>query len=172
MQEIWLPVVGYEGFYEVSTLGRVRSIDHFDALGRFRPGRVRGTPVDKTSSGYRYVSLSRYGQVKKVNVHVLVLEAFAGARPTPSHQACHEDGDRSNAVLSNLRWDTVAANSADRWKHGTESAGEKSPFAILIEEEVLWIRESQQSSLKLAPILGVASSTIRAIRLRTNWSHI
>ena len=75
-------------------------------------------------------------------------------------------------MLSNLRWDTVAANRADRWKHGTESAGEKSPFAILSEEEVLWIRESPQSSLKLAPILGVASSTIRAIRLRTNWSHI
>ena len=102
MQEIWIPVVGYEGFYDVSTLGRVRSIDHFDALGRFRPGRVRGTPVDKTSSGYRYVSLSRYGRVKKVNVHVLVLEAFAGARPTPSHQACTKENQLTFPVCSAL----------------------------------------------------------------------
>lgn len=172
MVEVWRPVVGYEGFYEVSSMGRVRSLGHIDALGRFRPGRMRGTPVDVAGAGYRYVSLSRQGEVAKVNVHVLVLEAFVGPRPTPSHECCHGDGDRTNPVLSNLRWDTAVGNHADRWKHGTECAGEKAPAAILSNEVVRWIRESPQSSLKLAPILGVASSTIRAIRLRTNWRHI
>lgn len=172
MVEVWRPVVGYEGFYEVSNLGRVRSLDHSDALGRFRPGRIRGTPVDVAGAGYRYVSLSRHGEVAKANVHVLVMEAFIGPRPTPGHECCHGDGDRTNAALDNLRWDTAVANHADRWKHGTECAGEKSPSAILNDEVVRWIRESPQSSLKLAPVLGVASSTIRAIRLRTNWRHI
>lgn len=172
MGEVWKPVVGYEGFYEVSDLGRVRSVDHFDTLGRFRPGRIRGTPVDRAGAGYRYVSLSRHGKVTKLNVHVLVLEAFVGPRPSAGHEGCHDDGDRTNAALSNLRWDTAVANHADRWRHGTECAGEKSPVAVLSEEVVHWIRESPQSSLKLAPLLGVASSTIRAVRLRQNWGHI
>lgn len=172
MSERWLPVVGYEGLYEVSNLGRVRSLDRICDGGKLRRGRMLGCPVDTKGAGYRFVSLSRHGKGKKSNVHVLVLEAFVGPRPSPSHEACHNDGDPTNAALSNLRWDTAAGNWADKWRHGTAPVGERSGVSVLTSEAVQWIRESRQSSLALAPVFGVASSTIRAIRLRQNWRHL
>ena len=172
MIEEWRSVVGYESFYEVSNVGRVRSLDRYDGCNRFRPGRLRATPIDGTSTGYRYVSLCKNGIAKKLNVHVLVLEAFVGPRPSPAHEACHENGDRANATLKNLRWGTPESNQADKWAHGTMLAGSKNPKAVFCEEVVGWIKESRQSSLALAPLLGVSSSAIRAVRIGQNWGHL
>lgn len=169
--EVWLPVVGYAGCYVVSNMGRVRSLDRIDQQGRHRPGKLLTERNDLRGAGYRYVNLSKDGIAKKVNVHVLVLEAFVGPRPSARHEGCHADGDRTNPRLSNLHWGTPEENWADRWRHGTESAGEKSPAAVLTDEMVRWILESPQSSLALAPLLGVASSTIRAVRIGQNWGH-
>jgi hypothetical protein len=172
MTERWLPVVGYEGLYEVSDHGRVRSMDRICESGRLRRGRLLACPIDVKGAGYRFVNLSRNWKAKKSNVHVLVLEAFVGPRPSERHEACHKDGDRANAALQNLRWDTPEGNHADRLLHGTDCRGEKQGHAVLTAELVRWIRESPQSSLQLAPVLGVASSTIRAVRLRNNWAHL
>lgn len=169
--EHWRPVVGYEPFYEVSDHGRVRSLDRIDARGQMRRGVLRSCYVDAKGSGYRCVTLSMNGKAKKFTVHTLVLEAFVGPRPTSEHEGCHEDGRRDNAALSNLSWGTAVENWADKWRHGTATAGEQSVGSILTAEEVTWIRESAQSSLALAPVFGVASSTIRAVRLRQNWAH-
>jgi len=172
MTERWLPVVGYERLYEVSDLGRIRSLDRVTRTNQFRVGKVLACSIDRASTGYRYARLSKDGVCVKVNIHVLVLTAFVGPRPSPRHEACHDDGDRTNAALSNLRWDTPEANHADRIRHGTDIRGERAPAAVLSSELVQWIRESPQSSLRLAPILGVASSTIRAVRSRQNWWHL
>ncbi len=177
--EEWRAVVGYEGFYEVSSLGRMRSIDRdVPTTNRYGPyvahwrGKMLTHRIDAAGAGYAYTSLHRDGRQKKVNVHVLVLEAFRGPRPSSAHEACHDDGDKANAKLSNLRWDTKAGNWADKWRHGTATAGEKSGTHVLTEEEVRWILESRQSSLALAPVFGCASSTIRAVRLGQNWGHL
>ena len=89
MTEKWNAIAGYEGFYEVSNMGRVRSLDRIDGIGRARKGRLKATPIDKTSTGYRFVGLCKDGIAKKLNVHVLVLEAFKGKRPSPEFEACH-----------------------------------------------------------------------------------
>jgi hypothetical protein len=175
-QEIWRDVVGYEGFYQVSNLGRVMSCAR-QVRGRvpgsvqWRPSKVLSCYIDKTSTGYRCANLSMFGSAKKCSVHILVLEAFVGPRPSPDHEACHNNGIRSDARLSNLRWDTRAANKEDMRAHGTAPLGEKSSRAVLTAEFVAWIRESRQSSLSLAPVLGVSSSAIRAVRIGQNWSH-
>lgn len=172
MTEKWKAIAGYEGFYEVSNMGRVRSLDRIDGIGRARKGRLKATPIDKTSTGYRFVSLCKDGIAKKLNVHVLVLEAFKGKRPSPEFEACHEDGDRSNPILSNLRWDTPKGNAKDRWRHGTAKAGEASPNSVITAELVEQILVSPASSIKLAATLGIASSTVRAVRIGQNWSHL
>ncbi|WP_448677289.1 NUMOD4 motif-containing HNH endonuclease [Delftia acidovorans] len=172
MTEQWKPIAGYEGFYEISTLGRVRSLPRIDSIGRARKGRMKATPIDRTSTGYRFARLSKDGIAKKLVVHVLVLETFVGPRPSPAMEACHGDGDRANPVLSNLRWDTAKGNAADKRRHGTNMEGEKAPVAVLTNAMVRQILDSQLSSLKLAPLLGVASSTVRAVRLGQNWSHL
>jgi hypothetical protein len=111
--ERWLPVVGYEGLYEVSDFGRVRSLP--------RPGTQRGGRILKlppNSGGYPVVSLSRANRHVTRPVHVLVAAAFLGPRPN-GMQVCHNDGHRTNAVLANLRYDTPGGNSQDMIRHGT-----------------------------------------------------
>ena len=174
--EEWLPVVGYEGIYEVSSFGRVRSLERLEFVRegfiRRRAAKLLNERFDLTSTGYSHVNLSKAGRSKKVNVHVLVLEAFVSLRPSRDHEACHNNGNRADARLENLRWDTVSGNAADKELHGTVARGERSGNVLLTEEDVHFIRKSPLSSLKLAPLYGVASSTIRAVRLGQNWSWL
>lgn len=170
--ERWRSVVGYEGFYEVSEFGGVRSLDRVGVCGRPRAlhrGRVLKPFVD-SGNGYLAVNLSKCGKAKKRTVHTLVLEAFVGPRPL-GMEGCHGDGDRTNARLGNLSWGTPEKNWDDKRRHGTATVGERSPSAKLTEDQVSMILASKLSSLKLAPLLGVASSTIRAVRLGQNWKH-
>lgn len=172
MEETWKPVPGYVGLYEVSDQGNVRSLPRSrrtaQGLQRWH-GRVLRRFTDNT--GYWYVNLSNGQKARKTAVHRLVLLAFVGPSPV-GYQACHGDGDRKNARLENLRWDSPVANAADRLLHGTDLIGERSPTAKLTAAQVDEIRSRSESSLSLAPLYGVASSTIRAIRLRTNWRHL
>jgi hypothetical protein len=116
--EIWLPVVGWEGFYEVSDLGRVRRIflPPFEGYRVLRPSLCTYHPS---------VSLSRRSRVVRRTVHVLVAAAFLGPRP-PGLEVCHNDGNKMNAAASNLRYDTHQANEHDKRIHGTHHNSRKT----------------------------------------------
>ena len=109
----WLPVPEWEGYYEVSDDGQVRSLDRV-VNGRLRRGRLLSTKPSVV--GYPRVALTRGSKPTHTYVHTLVLAAFAGPRPD-GMEACHGDGDRTNNTASNLRWDTRAENAKDRIKH-------------------------------------------------------
>lgn len=119
--ERWLPVVGFEGFYEVSNLGRVRSLDrmvynpHCDQTS-LRPGRVLKAYANKQTAHQR-VSLCVAGERTCCLVHVLVLTAFVGPCPD-NHESCHRDDDPENNVDTNLYWGTRADNMRDRSRNG------------------------------------------------------
>lgn len=121
--ERWLPVVGYEGLYEVSDHGRVRSLDRVVYRHDGLPSRRRGTMRKqerirgKSTEVRLAVGLNKNGRRRMRYVHHLVLEAFVGLRPEGT-EACHEDDDSANNHLSNLRWDTHLANMADRARNG------------------------------------------------------
>lgn len=127
MNEEWRAVVGFEGSYEVSDHGRVRSLDRIETFNRiiWQTGetctvsrRHKGTllvPEKVKLSGYLRVQL---GNIKKIYVHALVLTAFTGPAPD-STECCHGDGDRTNNYHSNLRWGARIENVADMIKHGT-----------------------------------------------------
>ncbi len=108
--ERWLPVTGWEGFYEVSDHGRVRSIDRVimsrSSAGGLcehrRKGRIKNQASDK--DGYKLVTFCRDGKEKMRRVHQLVMEAFAGPRPAWATMVNHKDGVPSNNLLSNLEW--------------------------------------------------------------------
>lgn len=129
--EEWRPVVGYEGLYEVSDLGRVRSLDRMipDRWGGLRPvkGKILAANISP-QTGYKTATLTDAAGGRKLYyalVHRLVLEAFVGPCP-PGMECCHKDLDRSNEALSNLRWDTRSANTLDAVQHRTNHNAAKT----------------------------------------------
>lgn len=112
--ESWLSVPGYEGFYEVSDFGRVRSLPRKTRNGC--PGRILKPGL---SSGHLTVALSIDRQKKSFLVHRLVVLAFIGPPPSPEYEVCHNDGDPLNNTLDNLRWGTRSDNLLDSVRHGT-----------------------------------------------------
>lgn len=169
--EEWKPVVGYENLYEVSSFGRIRSLTRIQKTRRCIQrwnGIMLSAYID--TNGYKYVGLSKNGKKKKTALHVIVLNAFCREK-NHGEIALHNDGVRTNCVPSNLRWGTYAENYKDSVLHGTDNSGERNGNAILTLENVEWIRDSKQSSIELSKVFCVASSTIRAIRLRQNWKR-
>jgi len=132
MTENWLPVPGWEGRYEVSDQGYVRSLVNGDRRGGFPREEPLYMP-GSYSRGYRRVTLSN--PKRTVKVCRLVLLAFVGPCP-PGHQAAHEDGDCTQDALRNLAWKTPAQNNADKvrtdggWavdgEHEDEQLGDRS----------------------------------------------
>jgi hypothetical protein len=162
--EVWLPVVGYEGLYEVSNLGRCR---------RIATGLVL-SPV-RQSSGYLTVSLSSAGDVRNYRLHRLVLIAFCGSEPFDGAIAAHNDGNRENCQLTNLRWASPVENQADRVRHGTMRQGSAVYGAVLTENDVSEIRRRLAAGERNPPIandFGVSISTIHLIRHRRTWRHV
>ena len=117
MRETWLPVKGYEGLYEVSDFGRVRSLDRVRLGGKPLPGKVL-KPGKVNVLGHLKVNLMAQGVLRSVLVHHLVLEAFVAAR-LPGAESRHLDGDPSNNTPGNLSWGTSSANNYDQVWHGT-----------------------------------------------------
>src|SRR5207245_2301179 len=120
--ERWLPVPGWEGFYEVSDLGRVRrsprTVHRRDGRTRRVPGGILRVTGDPHNYGRVYVSLCRNGEQYKTSVAHMVLLAFVGSCPE-GMEGCHSDGNAGNDQLVNLRWDTHIANVQDAIRHGT-----------------------------------------------------
>ena len=121
-EEEWRTVAGFEGYYEVSSLGRVRSIDREVEDGRRRLRRLKGRVLNPglQTSGYRQVHLMRDGVDTPSLVHRLVLIAFSGPPPEGA-VACHGNGDRGDNRAANLRWGTMQENTADAVEHGTHN---------------------------------------------------
>lgn len=117
LRETWLPVVGWEGLYEVSDLGRVRSVERVVQFGA-QTRTVRSTILKpgRTTKGALFVMLSN-GKAYNRRVHQLVLEAFVGPCP-PGMEGCHWDDNKENNALVNLRWDTHSANMHDKVRNG------------------------------------------------------
>ena len=111
--EIWRPVRDFEGLYEVSNLGRVRSVDRWskykgsDTIQAYRKGRL--LRQFKTKCGYYLVSLSRDGGTRHYSVHRLVAEAFI---PNPDNlpEVNHKDENKFNNCADNLEWCTNIYN--------------------------------------------------------------
>jgi predicted DNA-binding ribbon-helix-helix protein len=163
MSEFWREIPGFS-YYEVSTLGRVRS------KGKpYHPARI--LKPGKTKRGYLLVSLREMGKPHTKTVHRLVLEAFVGLCPL-RHECGHRNGVRTDNRLENLRWVTAKENAADRKKHGTHQVGETSSGAKLTEDIVQEIRASTCNQRELAARLGVHQSTISNIRAQRTWRHV
>ncbi len=119
---VWVPIPGHEGSYEVSHLGRVRSIDRVIIDRNGKRYRRRGQTLRTwPERGYLCV---RLGIGRQYAVHRLVLLAFVGPCPE-GQEALHQNGDPSDPRLTNLRWGTHSENQLDQVRHGTNHAAQK-----------------------------------------------
>ena len=109
--EIWKPISGYEGFYEVSNLGRIRSLERIVECsdGRKRKIKDRTLKGSSYSGGYSGVTLHKDGCAKFVNIHRIVAEAFV-PNPLEKEEVNHKDENPSNNHASNLEWVTHKEN--------------------------------------------------------------
>lgn len=120
--EKWVQVVGYEGLYSVSSLGRVRSEERTLTKSNGRKHHVRERILKQSLCGpernYAFVVLSDSGMQTPHKVHRLVLLGFRGSAPEGT-EGCHNDGDSLNNQLGNLRWGTRSSNIRDQVAQGT-----------------------------------------------------
>lgn len=124
-------------------------------------------------SGYARISFSN--PIKYRFVHRLVLESFTGQCP-PGMEACHNDGNRQNNTLSNLRWDTKKSNQLDRVLHRTSNRCERNGRTKLTKNQVLEIRSLYDSKsmtqAKLAEKYGVIQAQISNIVRLKSWKNV
>lgn len=183
-EEEWRPIPGYEGRYQVSNLGRVRSLERLFTVTGKRGVYVKRNPARmmrlKVSQPHRYLSvvLFREGQHREWLVHHLVLMAFVG--PRPQGMVCnHLDSNRQNNTPNNLEWVTQFDNRQHsirkgRW-HPFLLRGEKTSWAKLTATQVREIRArvAQGTSRSvLSREFGITLSTISDIVRRKNWRHV
>jgi len=166
------PVAGYPR-YLVDTEGNVYSMFKRTAHGWYkRPGRLK--LVGSVINGYRQLELrNENGERKHIKEHHIVLNTFVGFRPE-GMECCHNNGNRLDNRLKNLRWGTRKSNNQDRIRHGT-SKGEKNAKSKLTDIEALEIkaRMSQgENGVELAKEYGVAHSTIYRVKNNQSWTHV
>lgn len=169
MSEIWRPVPGYEGLYEVSNQGRVRSfhksIKNPEIPRILAPGNVRG---------YRQIVLRKDGKNASGLVHRLVAMAFIGPPPTPDHQINHKDFDKSNNVPENLEWVTSAENVIYSKDVIPRNRGEAN-HSKLTEKQVIDLRKRRlmgETYPSLSARFKVSENTCWMIVHYRKWAHV
>lgn len=173
MNEIWKPVIGFEGAYEVSSEGSVRSLTRTYGNRTFQ-----GMPIKprKNKQGYLYVSLQKAPIKKTGKIHKLVAEAFC-SRPHGSVVVNHLDGNKTNNKAPNLEWTTLSGNSLHAWENGLQTAthGDSNWNATLSNHDVdeirsLLIRGAPHE--EIARKFGVTRSVISGIRNGQRWASV
>ncbi len=179
MKEIWKPVAGFEGSYEISNTGIFRSIDRYvsypQGWDRFFPGKI----ISPYSSKDGYLSVSfRTGGRKSHHrqIHRMVAEAFC-EKQDGCDVVNHIDCDRSNNHFLNLEWTTTAGNSAHMMSMGRANPrrGSKVTTSKLTESDVIDIIHrltSGETHISISKIYGISDRVISGINGGKLWLHV
>ena len=154
MEEIWKDIEGYEGLYQISNLGKVKSI-------RFNKERL--LKYDKSTS-YLRIKLCKDGIETNYLIHRLVAKAFI-PNPDNKPQVNHIDGIKTNNSVDNLEWCTASENQ-------THALKTKLIKTKLTEEQVLEIIASNLTQKELANKYSIKQPTISRIKNNKRWSHL
>lgn len=157
MDESWKDIPGYEGAYQVSNLGRVKSRNRI----------LKSRDGDK--QGHQIVRLSTHKR-NEPYVHYLVLLAFVGERP-PGLVCCHGDGDPKNNRLDNLRYDTQTNNNIDRLK-SNRKMNPNSLSLNQVKEIRKLIQQSEMTHRAIAEKFEVSANCIWKINSGRTYSWL
>lgn len=176
--EEWRAVVGYEGLYQVSSLGGILSIKRNGTRG----GAIAGV---KAKDGYVYFKACRGNKYKRIAIHRIVAMAFHGECP-PGFECAHLNGERGDNRAENLKWASKKENQSHREIHGTKCIGEKNHFSKITEEVAIEILKLKVptfgsrhrnakylfSQSEVAKKFGVSRQLVSGIWSGKIWSHL
>lgn len=176
MSEEWRDVPGYEGWYQVSSAGRVRRIKNARAT---HPGKIlRPAPNPK---GYQMVKLFKgsSASAKTIPVHTLVAAAFLGPRPD-GLEINHKDCIKAHNIPENLEYVTTKQNIHHAIKNGMhvlpDNMGSKNGMAKLNEDIVRYLRKQGRSNMseyqRLGDMFGVTAECVRRTIAGKGWKHV
>lgn len=169
--EKWNPVVGYEGLYEVSNYGRIKSLPRRREKLAFH---MKKQVIHPKNKGYAYVSLYKNNKAEYALVHRVVATSFVENlynKPNVNHKDC----DRLNNHTDNLEWCTQKENILHAVKNDRLARGEYRFGHKLQPCNILQIRKMIKDRItirEIAVLFGVSTSTIFKISVRKKWAHI
>lgn len=186
MKENWRDVVGYEGIYQVSNLGRVKSLpravfvkksNNHTYGSRINHTRVVDEIIMKQQNvrGYKKVCLSKNGFQKPLYVHRIVMSSFV-ENPRGLPYVNHKDGDKHNNNLNNLEWVSDLDNKKHAYKNGLiNNTGSNNGRAILnkgLVKDIRLLIKNGVSSKYISEYYKISKSTVFAIKSKRIWKHI
>jgi hypothetical protein len=175
LEELWRDIEGFEGIYQVSNKGSVKSLDRIIVCKDGKEKRYRGKVLKASDngSGYKYVSLGR-GVGNRRYVHRLVANAFI-SNNEGLPEINHLDNDRGNNYSYNLEWCTHKDNINHKIIQGRQPVGSKHYRSKLNEDavtEIIQLLVSGLSQTKIANKYGVNQVTISEINTGKTWRHV
>lgn len=161
--EFWKDVVGYEGYYQVSNLGNIRSVDRVIYSDKLHIGTKRkldGKMLKPYVNAHRYLALTltKNGKEKSLRVHRLVAEAFI-KNPNNYDQINHIDGNRANNRVENLEWCDTSYNIKDMYKRN----GTYSKDNIVVD-----LYSKYKNCNTVAKLMGMSGQGIQGVLKRNN----
>lgn len=173
--EIWKDIPEYEGLYQVSNLGRVKSLNRIIKSKLIGSFQKQGTIIKPHKRGnYLKVSLSKNGEINQLSVHRLVAQTFV---VNPEKKPCvnHKNGDKIDNKDTNLEWMSYSENTTHSYKNGFQKVqfGSKTSQAKLNELQVLQIRQLSKkiTVTEIESKYNMTVSTISQIINRKLWKH-
>jgi hypothetical protein len=178
-EEQWKPIQEYEGKYEVSNLGHVRSLERRDSTGRRKVPAHLMTPrpqgLKRKGPPYYAVGLTKDGKLKNKKVAQLVATAFLGPRPK-GLEINHKDTDKKHNAADNLEYVTSARNKQHAWEAGIYwHRGPEHPQSKLTKKQVLEIWNLRNEGLTehdAAKRYPVSYVTIGDIWRKKRYRHL
>lgn len=155
--EVWKDIKGYEGLYQVSNLGRVKTLPRVAGAGKGYPRKEKILNAEQIWNGYLRVSLHKDGKYKRFRLHRLVLETFSPVEGMELLQVNHMDENKENCRLDNLCWMTASENN-NYGTHNERQAKAKCKPIFCVE-----LGRKFDSALAAEKELGIA---------RQNISHV
>ena len=177
-EEVWKEIEGYEGFYAISTIGRVKSLSRTFIKSDGRRYTVKEKiikpAIDK--DGYLRIELNKIGDTKKYYVHRLVGLAFIN-NPNNKPQINHIDFDVKNNIVENLEWVTNQENIQHNVKHGRlkDQYGQDNPNVKINKEIVFKIRNLRMEGKTLDEIsrlTGTSVSNVKNVIYKKTWTWL
>lgn len=178
--EVFVAILGFEGLYEISNHGRVKSLEKAWAPQGYFKGRRRAEIILKAGvfrNGYRNVVLCKESIKSSTSIHRLVAKAFC-QNPNNYQIVNHKDGVKWNNYFENLEWSTPKLNAIHAYKMGIAKGrkGEDNSQSKYKDRDILVIRklysDGHYSQQEIAGMFNDTQSNIQKITSRSRWKHI